>query len=111
MQMQFGHILAGLARRTRKPEHQRLVDEILTDRIPNADERGPASAWQAAGHQPQGVARARSTDPHNRDACGRTSRRQGEDRIRVHLGLYRKASLAHVRALAERLVRRWMLQP
>jgi len=39
MELQLGHILAGLAARTRKPERQRLVNDFATCRIAHARKR------------------------------------------------------------------------
>ena len=49
MQLQLGHVLAGLAVRRRKPQRQSFVDRLLRLRIAQADQCRFAWLWRLAG--------------------------------------------------------------
>ena len=49
MQLQLGHVLAGLAMGRRKPQDERLVDDLMGGRIADAGERGFSRLGDFAG--------------------------------------------------------------
>ena len=51
--LQLGHVLAGLAARPRKPQRQRLIDDLARLRIAHPRERGLARRGQAADQRLQ----------------------------------------------------------
>ena len=50
VQLQLGHVLAGLAVRGRKPQRQRLIDYLAARRIAHARDRRLARLGHAADH-------------------------------------------------------------
>ena len=84
VQLQLGHVLAGLALRPREPQHQGLVDHLAGSRIA---QRAQGGAWRGSGSRPisvdQRLPGARSGHPNHRDRRRRPARRQREDGIAV----------------------------
>lgn len=78
VQLKLGDIFAGLAMGRRKPQHQRLIDELA---IVAADlcQRGLACIRDLAREGLERVTRASAAHAHNRDRRRRTTGRQREN--------------------------------
>ena len=74
MKLQLGHVLAGLAVRRRKPQRQRLVDDLAARRIAHARQRRLARLGQAPDQFPKRNARARPRDAHHGNRRRRPAR-------------------------------------
>ena len=79
VQLQLGHVLAGLAVRRRKPQRQRLVDDVVLCGIADAGERRLARGGDLAAQRFQRRARARPGNAHDRNGRGPAAGGEGED--------------------------------
>jgi hypothetical protein len=88
MQLQLGHVLAGLAPRSGKPQRQRLVDHLSALRIAHARKRSLARLGNFPGERLQRIAGARAGEAHHGDRRRRAAGGEGEDGIASlgHLG-------------------------
>ncbi len=83
VQMELGDILAGKARRRRKPQDQRVVERLAGRRIDEPAAPGRARRRQFAGeqrHRPRGI---RSGQPQNGNGGTPCRRRRCENRVAV----------------------------
>ena len=94
VQLQLGHVLAGLAVRPGKPQRQRFVDRLAGGGIAHAGQPGLARLRHAAGEGLQRIAGARSGNPHHRDRGRRPTGRESEDRVADRIGHRRHGSAA-----------------
>ena len=79
VKLQLGGILAGLAARRRKPEHERFVDGLAGRRIAHARERRLPRLRHPADEFFERGARARPRHAHHRNRRRRPAGGEGED--------------------------------
>ena len=82
MHLQLGHVLAGLAPRSRKPQHQGFVDHLAGPGRANG-RRWRGAVPGATRRGDQALAGARSGQANDGDRRRGPARRQGKDRIAV----------------------------
>ena len=81
VQLQLGHVLAGLAVRAGKPKRQRLVDHLPARRIAHPRERRVARRRHTADEPLQRPARLRTANAHHRDRRRRPAGRERENGV------------------------------
>ena len=81
VQVQFGRILAGEARRARKPDRKPPVQQLAAFRVADGAQHRPARLRQRARKRRQRLPRGRPRQAQHRDAGAAGRRRLGEDRV------------------------------
>ncbi len=79
MQLQLGHVLAGLAMGRGKPQDERLVDDLMGGRIADAGERGFSRLGDFPDEDFQRFAGARAGDADHGNRRRPAAGGKGED--------------------------------